>query len=85
MTTGVDQHVLKVVNDLAVEFNGRLPRPAVLEVVLRASLELQGQIAPEAASEMLYQLARHRLLDTTAAGQPFVPSSRSSGSSSRRR
>jgi hypothetical protein len=79
MTTGIDQHVLRVVNDLAVEFNGSLARPAVLEVVLRACLDLQGQIAPEAASEMLYRLARHRLLETTGGQRS------SAGSSSRRR
>ncbi|WP_159460534.1 hypothetical protein [Lentzea albidocapillata] len=31
LTDGINQHVLKVVNDLAAEFGGTLPRPSVLE------------------------------------------------------
>jgi hypothetical protein len=56
-----DRHVIEVTNGLAAEFSGVLSRPAVTATVLDARRDLEGQIVPEALSEMLHQLARHRL------------------------
>lgn len=56
-----DRHVMEVTNGLAAEFSGVLARPVVSKTVLDARRDLEGQIMPEALSEMLHQLARHRL------------------------
>ena len=66
-----DRHVMEVTNGLAAEFSGVLPRPLVSRTVLDARQDLEGQIVPEALSEMLHHLARHRLgsLCEPGAGQ----------------
>ena len=56
-----DRHVMEVTNGLAAEFSGVIARPVVSKTVLDARQDLEGQIVPEALSEMLHQLARHRL------------------------
>lgn len=61
MTIDVERYVLAVANDLSAEFSGVLPRVQVKAVVVEARHDLEGQIAPEAFSEMLHELAHHRL------------------------
>lgn len=56
-----DRHVMEVTNGLAAEFSGVLSRPVVTRTVLDARQDLDGQIVPEALSEMLHRLAHHRL------------------------
>ncbi|SMD24706.1 hypothetical protein [Lentzea albidocapillata] len=67
-----DRHVMEVTNGLAAEFSGVLARPVVSEAVLDARRDLEGQIVPEALSEMLHQLARHRLGNLSTARKASV-------------
>ncbi|WP_033288984.1 hypothetical protein [Amycolatopsis jejuensis] len=46
---------------LTGEFAGRFSPDAVRSVVRIAARDLEGQIVPEAMSEMLHRLARYRL------------------------
>ncbi|SEQ86566.1 hypothetical protein SAMN05216188_1063 [Lentzea xinjiangensis] len=64
-----DRHVMEVTNGLAAEFSGVIARPVVTRTVLEARDDLEGQIVPEALSEMLHQLARHRLGSLCSAGR----------------
>lgn len=52
---------------LAGEFAGRFSPAAVHQVVRAAARDLEGQIVPEARSEMLHRLARYRLAQLAAA------------------
>jgi hypothetical protein len=67
-----DRHVMEVTNGLAAEFSGVLARPVVSKTVLDARRDLEGQIVPEALSEMLHQLARHRLGNLCGARKTSV-------------
>ncbi|NGY66526.1 hypothetical protein G7043_47370 [Lentzea sp. NEAU-D13] len=67
-----DRHVMEVTNGLAAEFSGVLARPVVSKTVLDARRDLEGQIVPEALSEMLHQLARHRLGNLCGARKASV-------------
>lgn len=62
-----DRYVIEATNRLAADFSGVIARPVVAATVMEARLDLEGQIVPEALSEMLHQLARHRLRSLRAA------------------
>lgn len=60
-TPRLDRHCVETIGRLAAEFSGVLPRKTVTETVVEARWDLEGQIVPEALSEMLHRLAQHRL------------------------
>ncbi|HEY2062120.1 MAG TPA: hypothetical protein VGH57_27360 [Amycolatopsis sp.] len=52
---------------LTGEFSGRLPAPAVAEVVRVTRRDLEGRIDPEDLGEMLHRMSRTRLLRMLAS------------------
>ncbi|MFE9750342.1 hypothetical protein ACFYOT_36015 [Saccharothrix saharensis] len=64
MTTGLDQpdrHCRDALVALTAEFDGVLPREVLSGTVLAARRDLDGQVARDSLTEMLYHLAHHRL------------------------
>jgi hypothetical protein len=57
----VEDAVDEVGRWLTGEFSGRLPAPAVAQVVRVTRRDLEGRIAPEDLGEMLHRMSRTRL------------------------
>lgn len=53
----------RVLRQLAAKFAGRLPPEVVTREFERAEADLEGQVRPDAAPELLYRLVVHRLED----------------------
>jgi hypothetical protein len=50
-----------VIQHLAAQYDGAVPRPVVVAVVTAAGRDLSGQTAPGSFDEMLHRLASYRL------------------------
>ncbi|MYW90139.1 hypothetical protein G3I59_05775 [Amycolatopsis rubida] len=62
---------------LAGEFAGRVPAEAVKVVVRAAGRDLDGRVVPDEHGDLLYRVARARLVRMLAApGEPHIPRSR---------
>lgn len=59
--TDMAEHREHVLGQLSARFAGRLSAEAVKSEFERAEADLQGQVRPDAAAELLYRLVFHRL------------------------
>lgn len=67
------EHRENVLRQLSARFTGRLSAEVVMSEFERAEADLEGQVRPDAAPELLYRLVVHRLEDRCSEEPPIRP------------